>query len=124
MAAHHDRQTHAAPPSLVPGDQVRVLLPRRTHKFVQFYSEPHPVKDVRGSMVLLQNGQRWNLHRCIRHRSSLSAKSPLQDAEMLRDVHDPDPASFYLAFDSQTVQGKVQGQLQSLHALRVQKETT
>ena len=114
MAAYHDRHTHAVAPSIVPGDQVRILLPRRAHKLARFYSGPHPVKDVRGNMVLLQNGQRWNLRRCIRHRSSLSAKSSLQDAEMLEDVHDPDPASFDFAIDSQAVPGQVQGQPPSL----------
>ena len=40
MAAYHDRRSHARPTAIRSGDLVRILLPRRSHKLAQSYSEP------------------------------------------------------------------------------------
>lgn len=71
MAEHHDRRTRAVPTNIKPGDCVRILLPRRPHKLAPSYSDPYPVARVKGNTVWLQNGQRWNVRRCIRQQSSI-----------------------------------------------------
>lgn len=72
MAADHDRRVHARPTSIVPGDLVRIRLPRRSHKLAQSYSELLTVKSVKGNYATLQNGQRWNIRRCLLAKSSLT----------------------------------------------------
>lgn len=66
MATDHDRRSHARPTAIRSGDLVRILLPRRSHKLAQSYSEPSTVKSFKGNCVTLQNGQRWNIRRCLR----------------------------------------------------------
>lgn len=66
-AQAHDRRTRATPTSLAAGDWVRIRLPRHTHKLAPTHSEPLEVARVSGNCVVLRNGQRWNLRRCLRH---------------------------------------------------------
>jgi hypothetical protein len=98
MAADHDRRVHARPTSIVPGDQVRILLPRRSHKLAQSYSDPLTVKSVKGNYVTLQNGQRWNLRRCLPSRSS-SKESEVDSGPVISD----DRTSFSFPMDSPSV---------------------
>jgi hypothetical protein len=70
-AAVHDRRYRAQPTRIVVGDYVRIRLPRQPHKLAPAYSEPFLVTAVRGNCVVLANGQRWNLRRCLRHQQSL-----------------------------------------------------
>jgi hypothetical protein len=74
-ARDHDRRTRATPTSIVAGDWVRIRLPRRSHKLAPTYSEPFEVDKVKGNCVVLRNGQRWNLRRCLRHRTCLRQPS-------------------------------------------------
>jgi transposase InsO family protein len=67
----HDRRFRAAPSRTVVGDSVRIRLPSRAHKLALLYSKPFQVTAIRGNCVVLENGQRWNLRRCLRHQSSL-----------------------------------------------------
>jgi hypothetical protein len=70
-AAVHDRRYRAQPTRIIVGDYVRLRLPRQPHKLASAYSEPFLVTAVRGNCVVLANGQRWNLRRCLRHQQSL-----------------------------------------------------
>ena len=95
MAADHDRRVRARPTSIVPGDLVRILLPRRSHKLAQSYSDLLTVKSVKGNYVTLQNGQRWNLRRCLLAKSSLTG-SPADSDPVISD----DRTSFSFPIDS------------------------
>jgi hypothetical protein len=77
MAEYHDRRTRATPTKMQPGDEVRILLPRRSHKLAASYSEPRLVDRVSRNTVRLRNGQRWNLRRCIRTRVSFRSRALL-----------------------------------------------
>ena len=74
-AQAHDRRTRATPSPLAAGDWVRIRLPRRSHKLAPTYSEPLEVARVSGNCVVLRNGQRWNLRRCLRHRTCMRSQS-------------------------------------------------
>lgn len=74
-AQAHDRRTRATLSPLSAGDWVRIRLPRRSHKLAPTYSEPLEVARVSGNCVVLCNGQRWNLRRCLRHRTSMRSQS-------------------------------------------------
>jgi hypothetical protein len=76
MAEQHDRRFHAAQPQFRAGDWIRVKLPTREHKLVPVFSEPFEVTRAAGNTVWLKNGKRWNVRRCIRHRSSLKPTTP------------------------------------------------
>ena len=71
MSLDHDVRHHAKPTSLSAGDQVRIKVPNRAHKLAPVYSDPMRVTKVVGNTVWLENGQRWNVRRCLPHRSSL-----------------------------------------------------
>lgn len=77
-AKAHDLRTRAVHTQLVAGDWVRIRLPRRRHKLAPAYSEPFEVAGVKGNCVMLRNGQRWNLRRCLKHRTSLQRSSAQQ----------------------------------------------
>jgi hypothetical protein len=90
-ARAHDHRTRATPTLLTAGDSVRIRLPKRGHKLAPVYSEPHEVAKVSGNCVVLRYGQRWNLRRCLRHRTSmrnLSADSA-QPGEQMSKQHSP-----------------------------------
>lgn len=74
-AAAYDQRHRAAETRIVPGDLVRIRLPTRQHKLAPAYSEPRLVEAVRGNCVVLSNGQRWNLRRCLRHQPSLRSSA-------------------------------------------------
>lgn len=74
-AQAHDRRTRATPTPLAAGDWIRIRLPRRNHKLAPTYSEPFEIARVNGNCVILCNGQRWNLRRCLRHRTSMRSPS-------------------------------------------------
>lgn len=73
MAQYHDQRHHARPSLFVAGDMVRYQLPNRPHKLSPVYSGPVQVSKASGNTVWLTNGQRWNVRRCILHRSSLKS---------------------------------------------------
>ena len=74
-AEAHDRRTRATPTRITAGAWVQICLPRRSHKMAPTYSEPRQVARVHGNCVVLCNGQRWNLRRCLHHRPSLRVPS-------------------------------------------------
>ena len=88
-ARAHDRRTRAAPTLLTAGDWVRIRLPRRGHKLAPVYSEPQEVTKVSGNCVVLRNGQRWNLRRCLRHRAIIRSPSAVsvQPGEQTSTCH-------------------------------------
>jgi hypothetical protein len=92
-ARAHDRRTRATPTLLTAGDWVRIRLPRRGHKLAPVYSEPQEVAKVSGNCVVLRNGQRWNLRRCLRHRAILRSPSAdsVQTGEQTSTQHLPPP---------------------------------
>ena len=67
-AADHDKRTRAVSSCIKAGDYVRIRLPRRSHKLAAVYSVPFRVQTVRGNCVILENGQKWNMRRCLLHR--------------------------------------------------------
>ena len=99
MSADHDRRHRAKTPLIKSGDFVRIKLPIVSHKLAPKYSEPRAVVKAVGNTVWLQNGQRWNVRRCLLYRSILkqpapemtsSAKPPLQvPSSMEEDVPVP-----------------------------------
>jgi hypothetical protein len=92
MAAYHDKRHHAKSPSIAPGDCVRLLLPRRSHKLARTFSDPHLVVKVTGNTVFLENGQRWNVRRCVLYRSSLKRRQqsePSSSSEQLAAPAEP-----------------------------------
>ena len=95
MASDHDARHHAKPTCLSAGDRVRIKVPNRAHKLAPVYSDPMLVTKVVGNTVWLENGQRWNVRRCLPCRSSLrqgststasvtssNTPSPLADTEI------------------------------------------
>ena len=74
-AVAYDQRHRATATPIVVGDYVRIQLPRRSHKLAPKYSELHEVVKVNGNCVVLRNGQRWNLRRCLRHKTSLRSSS-------------------------------------------------
>jgi hypothetical protein len=111
MARYHDNRYNVRVPLFKAGDSVRILLPRRAHKLAPTYSEPRVIERVSGNMVRLQNGQCWNVRRCILHRSVLKKKlnnSVLSSAPVtvsLESDNDNDILSYDLSVfpSSQTV---------------------
>jgi transposase InsO family protein len=93
----HDRRFRAAPSRIVVGDSGFVCQAERT-SWRSMYSKPFQVTAVRGNCVMLENGQRWNLRRCLRHQSSLRPslahgtenQSVVQPAQSARQ-HSPPP---------------------------------
>ena len=73
--AAHDHRRRAAPTRIVQRDYVRIRQPRRGHKLAPVYSVPILVTAVRGNCVVLDNGQKWNRRRCLRHQPSLRPPS-------------------------------------------------
>jgi hypothetical protein len=71
MAKQFNQQHRAAPTIIKPGDSVRILLPTQPHKLARVYSELRLVDNVKGNTIWLRNGQRWNVRRCLLHRSAL-----------------------------------------------------
>ena len=82
MSADHDRRHRAKLPLIKSGDFVRIRLPIVSHKLAPRYSEPRAVVKAAGNTVWLQNGQRWNVRRCLLHRSVLKQPAP----EMMSSV--------------------------------------
>jgi hypothetical protein len=82
------------PTLLTAGDWVRIRLPKRGHKLAPVYTEPHEVAKVSGNCVVLRNGQRWNLRRCLRHRASMRSASAYgaQPGEQSSIQHSPPPS--------------------------------
>ena len=76
MSADHDRRYRAKSPLIKSGDFVRIKLPIVPHKLAPRYSEPRTVVKAAGNTVWLQNGQRWNVRRCLLHRSVLKQPPP------------------------------------------------
>ncbi len=89
MSADHDRRHRAKASIIKPGDFVRIRLPVVPHKLAPRYSEPRAVVKAAGNTVWLQNGQRWNLRRCLLHRSVLKQSTPATTSS----VEPPDHAS-------------------------------
>jgi hypothetical protein len=75
MKQRHDRKFRARQTIIEPGDLVRIMLPRRSHKLAAKYSNPFPVGRVSGNTVYLVDGRRWNLRRCIRHQAAKDSES-------------------------------------------------
>jgi RNase H-like domain found in reverse transcriptase/Reverse transcriptase (RNA-dependent DNA polymerase)/Integrase zinc binding domain/Integrase core domain len=75
MATEHNTKRRATTPTFAAGDYVRIQLPTRPHKLANTFSEPHRVARAKGNTVWLDNGQRWNVRRLIKHeqRPKLSA---------------------------------------------------
>ena len=82
MSADHDRRHRSKSPLIKLGDFVRIRLPIVSHKLAPRYSEPRAVVKAAGNTVWLQNGQRWNVRRCLLHRSVLKQPAP----EMMSSV--------------------------------------
>lgn len=76
MSKDHDARHHAKPTRVSAGDQVRIKVPTRAHKLAPVYSDPVRVTKVIGNTIWLENGQRWNVRRCLPCRSSLRRASP------------------------------------------------
>ena len=76
MSADHDRRYRAKSPQIKSGDFVRIKLPIVSHKLAPRYSEPRAVVKAAGNTVWLQNGQRWNVRRCLLHRPVLKQPPP------------------------------------------------
>lgn len=99
MSADHDRRHRAKTPNIKCGDFVRIKLPIVSHKLAPRYSEPRAVVKAAGNTVWLQNGQRWNVRRCLLHRSTLkqpasgmtSSVKPSMPASSSEDEEDPIP---------------------------------
>jgi hypothetical protein len=89
MTRRHDERVHAKASTIKPGDEVRIRLPRQSHKLANRYSEPRKVVQSSRHTVWLENGQRWNVRRCLLHRSSVSAT---QSTDSSRVTADPSPA--------------------------------
>ena len=85
MSADHDRRYRAKSPLIKPGDFIRIKLPIVSHKLAPRYSEPRAVVKAAGNTVWLQNGHRWNVRRCLLHRSVLKQPPP----EMTSSVQAP-----------------------------------
>ena len=87
MSTYHDRRKHARPTEVKAGDYVRILLPQRKHKLFRSFSDPVLVTRVKGNMVYVNNGQRWNLRRCVKHhpllKSSNTSVAPLDCNDQL-----------------------------------------
>jgi hypothetical protein len=77
MSKQHDRRYRAKRPTIQAGDMVRIRIPNPRHKLAPVYSEPLVVNKAVGNTVWLANGQRWNVRRCLRHKSSLSTSLPV-----------------------------------------------
>ena len=75
MSRDNDIRHHAKPTCLSAEDQVRIKVPNRAHKLAPVYSDPVRVTKVIGNTVWLENGQRWNVRRCLPCRSSLRRES-------------------------------------------------
>jgi hypothetical protein len=71
MSGKYDSKMHASKTKIKAGDFVRLLLPRRNHKLAPVYSNPYKVRRVAGNCVTLENGQKWNVRRCLLHKSIL-----------------------------------------------------
>jgi hypothetical protein len=71
MAKNHDARYHAKTTLISAGDQVRIKVPNRAHKLAPVFTDPVRVTKVVDNTVWLENGQRWNVRRCLPHRSSL-----------------------------------------------------
>jgi hypothetical protein len=91
MKEQHDSRTRAKPPTIKAGDYVRIRLPTQQHKLAMAYSDPFQVKRVAGNTVWLSNGKRWNLRRCLPHKSAVKVKSSAI-SEPLATVPAPSPA--------------------------------
>ena len=70
MSRDHDACHHAKPTRLSAGDQVRIKVSNRDNKLAPFCSDPVRVLKVIGNTDG-QNGQHWNVRRCLPCRSSL-----------------------------------------------------
>jgi hypothetical protein len=83
------RRHRAKTPHIKPGDFVRIKLPVVSHKLAPRYSEPRAVVKAAGNTVWLQNGQRWNVRRCLLHRSVLKQPAPEMTSSTKPPVQDP-----------------------------------
>jgi RNase H-like domain found in reverse transcriptase/Integrase zinc binding domain/Integrase core domain/Reverse transcriptase (RNA-dependent DNA polymerase) len=71
----HDVRKRTKASVFKPGDFIRIKLPTVAHKLAPVYSEPVGVTRVQGNTVWTADGKRWNLRRCILHKSMLGAKN-------------------------------------------------
>jgi len=85
MSDDHDLRHRAKLPLIKSGDFVRIKLPIVSHNLAPKYSEPRAVVKAAGNTIWLQNGQRWNVRRCLLHRSVLKESAP----EMMSSVKPP-----------------------------------
>jgi hypothetical protein len=76
MALNHDSRRRAKQPAFSAGDYVRIKLPTRPHKLANSYSEPCRVDRAKGNTVWLDNGQRWNVRRLIKHLPGTTTEQP------------------------------------------------
>ena len=89
MSADHDRRHRAKTPHIKSGDFVRIKLPTVSHKLAPRYSEPRAVVKAVGNTVWLQNGQRWNVRRCLLRRSTLKQPAPGMTSAIKPPVQEP-----------------------------------
>ena len=111
MADRHDRKFHAAQTQFKAGEWVRVKLPTRAHKSAPVFSEPFKIAKAAGNTVWLTNGKRWNVRRCIRHRSAMTSSTPQPVAvspaaatpPITTEDEEADSATFGFSFDRPAV---------------------
>ena len=109
LADHHDRKYRAKLSTVKAGDLVRIKLPNRSHKLAPVYSEPRRVTKANETTVWLDNGQRWNLRRCLLHRSSL--RSTEQSTRSMASAPSAPDAVSSTSSDSASDYDKTQGPL-------------
>jgi hypothetical protein len=90
MSIQHDRRHRSKVSAISAGDMVRIRLPNRPHKLAPFFSEPQLVNKAAGNTVWLANGQRWNLRRCLLHKSMLK-QSVRSSTQQLQQQPQPPP---------------------------------
>jgi hypothetical protein len=114
MAKRHDQKFHAAQPQFKAGEWIRVKLPTRAHKLAPVFSEPFEIAKAAGNTVWLTNGKRWNVRRCIRHKSAMtsstqhpiaasSAAAAAAATPLINDEENEDSATFGFSFGSPEV---------------------
>ena len=105
MTQRHDTKYRAKNLVLAPGDAVRIKHPVRDNKLSPTFTAPFKVRRSNGRTVWLENGQRWNVRRCVLHANN--------------DIHD-DLAEYPVPIDN-PVASKPSGEVRRSSRIRTKK---
>jgi hypothetical protein len=83
-----DKHRNAKVPTIQAGDYVRVSKQSVPHKLAPVWSKPLRVSKVNGASLLLENGQRWNVRKCLLHKPALKNRASVPDGGGTVSVHD------------------------------------